>query len=359
MPRIDTLHQLIDDLEKRSAVIASMGLAKTPDCRLSDELAVFANQDGEKDIIAGALEYLVNKASLDLSGAKTMLEAVLNEKNFSGAFTEVATYGWLGRHALPFKPQVQLSHPEILNPNPTVLDGILELYGAAFDVKAFGLAAYLANKLAGKLLAKGLKVDVNGPMDVDVKTVQTEALEKIGNIEAHLRGGNSEYKIPSLHWTVAIRPNRLVNLSVRTWEPYKQAEELRFYPFKQAAQFTTNKPFMLIFGYLPRFNPFLHEDSTGFTEKFFRSLARRAFIELSNDPQPLFNFDERVKGVTLGEASQLLSAIMFIDLNSERYHVFYNPRAKNPIWRGIVNLTMDTHPVTSLASYDDFEHDNY
>jgi hypothetical protein len=78
MPRIDTLHQLIADLEKRSAVIGSMELAKTPDCRLSDEVAVFANQDGEKDIIAGALEYLVNKASLDLSAAKTMLEAVLN-----------------------------------------------------------------------------------------------------------------------------------------------------------------------------------------------------------------------------------------------------------------------------------------
>ena len=29
--------------------------------------------------------------------------------------------------------------------------------------------------------------------------------------------------------------------------------------------------------------------------------------------QPLTNYDDRVSGVTLGEASQLLSAIMFID----------------------------------------------
>ena len=73
-----------------------------------------------------------------------------------------------------------------------------------------------------------------------------------------------------------------------------------------------------------------------------RSLARRhPFSRL------LSNFDERVKGMTLREASQLLSAIMFIDLNSERYHVFSNPRAKNPIRRGIVNLTMDIHPVKS------------
>jgi hypothetical protein len=64
--------------------------------------------------------------------------------------------------------------------------------------------------------------------------------------------------------------------------------------------FTTYKPIMLIFGYLPRFNPFLRGDTTGFTEIIFRSFARRAFIHLSDDPQPLCNFDERVNEMTLG-----------------------------------------------------------
>ena len=175
-------------------------------------------------------------------------------------------------------------------------------------------------------------------MDVDVKAVQTEALANLASIEAHFGGGATEYKIPSLRWTVAIKPKRPVNTRRRSWGPYKQAEALKFYPFKQAAQFTTNKPFFLIFAYLPRFNPFLREDKIGFKEKFFRSLARRAFIEFSNDSQPLANYDDRVSGVTLGAASQLLSAIMFIDLNSERYHVFSNPRAKNPIPGGIENF---------------------
>jgi hypothetical protein len=359
MLHIDTRHQLIDDLEKRSSVIGSMALAKAADSQLGDDVGVFANQEHEKELITKAVEYLVTNASLDLAATKRMLEAVFNENKFSGAFTELATYGWLARPSLPFDPQVELRHPEILNQNPTTLDGILSLYDTAFDIKAFGLAAYLANKLARRLLVQGLKVDVSGPMDVDVKTVQTEALDKLSTIEAHLRAGDNEYKIPSLHWTVAIRPNRPVNTRVRTWGPYKQAEELRFYPFKQAAQFTTKRPFMLIFPYLPRFNPFLREDKIGFTETFFRSLARRAFIQLSSDSQPLANYDDRVSGVTLGEASQLLSGIMFIDLDSERYHVFFNPRAKNPIQPGIVDFTMNTHPITDLASYDDFEHDNY
>ena len=116
---------------------------------------------------------------------------------------------------------------------------------------------------------------------------------------------------------------------------------------------------MLIFAYLPRFNLFLREDSVGFTEKFFRSLARRAFIGLSNDTQPLSNHDPRVKNRTLGDASRLLAGLMFVDLESERYHVFFNPRTANPIARGIEHFARNSHPITDLASYDDFAHDNY
>ena len=55
MPHIDTLHQLIDDLEKRSSVIGSMALAETPDLRLGDDVGVFANQEHEKDLITDAV----------------------------------------------------------------------------------------------------------------------------------------------------------------------------------------------------------------------------------------------------------------------------------------------------------------
>jgi len=55
MPRIDTLHQLIADLEKRNAVIGSMELAKTPDCRLSARRF-------EHDSLPGATGYLLNTA---------------------------------------------------------------------------------------------------------------------------------------------------------------------------------------------------------------------------------------------------------------------------------------------------------
>jgi hypothetical protein len=201
-------------------------------------------------------------------------------------------------------------------------------------------------------------VKIDGKMDVDPKAVQIEAFGKQIEIAKQLRNGR-EYRIPSLGWTIDVMPSQPVNTSVRSWDPYKQAEDLQFYPFKQAAQFTTGKPFMLIFAYLPRFNPFLQEDPVGFTEKFFRSLARRAFIGLSDDTQPLSIHDLRVKNRTLGDASRLLSGLMFVDLESERYQVFFNSRTANPIARGIEHFAMNSHPITDLASCDDFAHDNY
>jgi hypothetical protein len=95
---------------------------------------------------------------------------------------------------------------------------------------------------------------------------------------------------------------------------------------------------MLIFSHLPRFNLFLSEDSSGLLEKFFRSLARRTFMEHARDTRPCGRYDPKVRAeVSVGEASALLSGIMFIDLGTERYHVFFNPRAKHRIlqhrWR--------------------------
>ena len=335
-----------------------MKLREGPDSDLAGSLQVFANQEHEKELVLDALECLVNRGLLD--EAKSKLLEVLNEQSFYRGFPELATYGWLERHSMWFDPQVKFDPPDVLNPNGCILDGVMALYNTAFDIKAFGLSAYLANKLIRDLEEKfGVsRVKIDGKMDVDPKTVQIEAFGKQVEIAKQLRNG-IEYRIPPLGWIIDVMPSEPVNTSVRSCAPYKQAEDLQFYPFKRAAQFTTGKPFMLIFAYLPRFNLFLREDSVGFTEKFFRSLARRAFIGLSNDTQPLSNHDPRVKNRTLGDASRLLAGLMFVDLESERYHVFFNPRTANPIARGIEHFARNSHPITDLASYDDFAHDNY
>lgn len=363
MSYITTLHDLIKDLERDSSVISSMALgSKLSDFSLEHDLSAFANQDKEKVLVQTALERLVTLQLLNISDAEDITRRLLQETSFYGAFFELGTCGWMLRHGLWFQPQVRFNPPEILNPNSCTVDGVLVAFDTAFDIKAFGLAAYLVDLLKRKLTARipGLRVTINGGMDVDVKTVEKDALGQLARIEAELRN-NRVVTIPSLGWTITPiqgRPPLVTN--VRTSGPYKQAEELRYHPFNHAAQFTTQKPFMLIFSYLYRFNTFLHDDSSGLTEKFFRSLARRAFIQLSSDTHPGSQYDSKMpNGVTVGDASALLSAILFVDLGIERYHVFFNPRAKHPIPQGIESFMMNIQHPNALASYDDFAHDNY
>lgn len=363
MSYITTLHDLIKDLERGSSVVGSMALgSKLSDFSLEHDLSAFANQQQEKDLVRAALERLVTVRLLDVSDAEDMIRRLLQETSFYGAFFELATYGWMVRHGLPFQPQVRLDPPEVLNPNGCTVDGVLGLFDTAFDIKAFGLAAYLANLLLQKLTAKipGLRATISGSMDVDVKMVEKDALGQLISIEAELRN-NRDVKIPSLGWTISrIHGRPALVTSARTSGPYKQAEELRYHPFNHAAQFTTQKSFMLIFSYIQRLNPFLSDDSSRLTEKFFRSLARRAFIQLSNDTQPASKYDSKVpNGITVGDASALLSAILFVDLGTERYHVFFNPRANHPIPQGIESFAVNMHNPNALASHDDFKHDNY
>jgi len=361
VPRIETLHDLITDLEGKSAAVASMSLAKRlPDSQLGEEVGVFANRDGEKALVLNAVDYLINTCSFDQKRVKAMIQGVLNENNFLGSVTELATYGWLQRHSLYFEPQVKFDHPAVLNPNGCELDGVLLAYDTGFDIKTLGLGLYLMEKLIRYFAGSTppLKVGVNGRVDVDVKTVQKDALGNLGSIEAELRAG-ANVKIPSLNWTIFQKKTGGVQTFYRTWGPYRQAQELRYFPFKQAAQFTTSRPFMLILSYFPRLNPFLSENRAGYGEAFFRSLARRAFIQADEDRTPVSDHDDRVRVMSVGQASRLLSALMFVDLESERYHVFFNPRARNRIFPPIEDFVANSHPITDLASYDDFRYDNY
>jgi hypothetical protein len=339
-------------------VIEPLKLADEADRQLGSDVLVFANTEPEKELILDGVEFLVNQGFP--GDAKSKLLDVLNEDSFYRGFPELATYGWLERHSIRVKPQVEVKYPDVLNPNGCSLDGVLLPYDVAFDIKSFGLATHLANKLV-RDLATDFKVraKLEGKMDVDTKTVETDALRQKRN------DSKGVARASRLQNSVAWLENQRdptdsgKHQRSRLGEPYRQAEELRFYPFKQAAQFTATQPFMLIFAYLPRLNPFLREAETDFTDKFFRTLARRVFLGRENDGMPLSQYDKRVQNRSLGDARGLLSALMFVDLESEKYHAFSNPRATNPLPGGIVSFIYNSHPQTDMASYDDFEHDNY
>jgi hypothetical protein len=61
---------------------------------------------------------------------------------------------------------------------------------------------------------------------------------------------------------------------------------------------------------------------------------------------------------TVGKASQLLSAILFVDLETERYYAYFNPRAANPISGGLGDFLLN-YPSRPLPLGDDFQYDDY
>ena len=92
MAYLTTLHDLIKELETHSSIIGSMGLARQlQDCPLTNDLRVFANQDGEKALVRFALDRLVELQLLTVADAEINIRQLLQGTNFYGGFFELAT----------------------------------------------------------------------------------------------------------------------------------------------------------------------------------------------------------------------------------------------------------------------------
>jgi hypothetical protein len=162
-----------------------------------------------------------------------------------------------------------------------------------------------------------------------------------------------------LSWTIRAEPPRRVSISVHTSDPYRLAEANRYFPFKTAGQFVRNSPFILVFAYAAQFNPTLFLNYASSTDSTLRSLARRIFFQLTNDQTPAVQFDHKVApGVTVADAAQLISGLMFINLDSDETWLFLNPRARHRLTKDHVHQMFDFHEPVHLG-VDDFANDDY
>jgi hypothetical protein len=167
---------------------------------------------------------------------------------------------------------------------------------------------------------------------------------------------------------IRLAPKQQVTVSMRGPEPYLLAKENALYPFRYAKQFTRNTPFILILVVHPWFNALsINNDFAGMDTAFTRSLARRAFMQFSNDLTPLDCIAQGVSpGLTLADASRLLSAIFFVNVwpleadptitRPLPLWLYLNPRATNCLRNGSVNLIRANNPRTHI---DDFADDDY
>lgn len=107
-----------------------------------------------------------------------------------------------------------------------------------------------------------------------------------------------------------------MTVSSRLVEPYLLAKENALYPFVDAPQFTRHHPFILLFVFHPWYNfGGIHNDFGGVDTCFTRSLARRAFMQFSQDTKLLSTVCTKADPTaTLADAARLLSAIFFVNV---------------------------------------------
>ncbi len=357
----DTLHVLIRALEARSPVITRMDLTTVlQDAAISGALLNLANQPEDLDRSARAVEVLVNKGGVQFQDAEANVRNLVTERHFYGSFCELGAYDWLDRHDMRFAAQVTLTGQEVLNPYGCTIDGRFAARDGYFDIKGLGFQAYVADQFRVTLAKQlsGLDVTIDGSMDVSVKDIETFAFSRLPMLRVALAGGGIE-NIRELNWTIRAAPPQTITTSVQTIDAYQLAEKNRYYPFKTAGQFARNAPFVLIFAYAAQFNHSLSLNFGNSTTVTLRSMARRAFFQLTSDTTPAIQFDDQLdSGVTVGDAARLLSGLMFINLDNDESRLFLNPRATHRIMRSHVQQLFDFFPMPNLG-IDDFAHDDY
>jgi hypothetical protein len=358
---IHMLHDLLGELEKRSGLISSMNLrGQLADLKLDDGHLNVANTAPDLDRVARAIEGLSAAGSLGAVDADKSMKRLLSPLNFYGEFCELGAYDWLLRNGVKFQAQVALTGADVLNPNGSIIDGAFTTLSGFFDIKAMGFQEYVADQFRKRLegMLSGLRVSVTGSMDIAVKEIETVAFAQLSSLAQQLKNGGVR-SLPQLGWIIRAEPPRPVAFAERTTDPYRLAAENVYYPFKAASQFATRKPFIQLFAYCAQFNHPLSANFARSTEIMLRALARRAFIQVTNDTAPVQSFDQRAPtNITLGAASRLLSALLFINLDTDHSWLFLNPRATFRLTRDDVERLFD-FTIPMVLGIDDFVYDDY
>jgi len=358
---IKSLYELIDELDGRSSNIRRMGLKVVlNDSQLTGKLINLANEPKELDRICRSVDGLMQNAGFSSTDAKQAVCNLLTNRHFYGTFCELCAYDWLERNKAAHTAQVALDSQDVLNPNGCIIDGQFSNYGAYFDIKGFGMQAYLRDIFIQRLqpFATGLSILIDGPLDVAVKDIQKYAFGCIGQLSSKLSKG-STHKISELDWSIKVDAPAKVSMTVHTNDPFKFAEQNRYYPFKTSRQFTRKEPFVLIFPYSSQFNTTLVRNVFNMTDIALRALARRVFIQLTADKSLLDQHDTQTgPGLTVADAAELISALLFINLDDDTAWLFSNPRARNVLTKYHIEQIFDfTIPIN--MGIDDFAYDNY
>jgi hypothetical protein len=367
--RVKTRHEWIASLASASPTIKAMKLGgSVPDGLLDGDGSRLANDETHKRMIIRGIENLSKRPSAASAYIKGLLKDLTHNDPY-GKFSELAAYDWLIRSNIQISAQISLTSADVLGANGATPDGVLDYCGIYFDIKAFGFHGHLAHRLKERLEHEliGWTIFVEESWDLSVEVFQ-KLISDAPQIASSLR----QNKILSFgRLRIRVEEPMPVQVSGITIDPYLLAQENQKYAFRSANQFTRNSPFFLIFVLHPWFNQSaIHHDFAGVDSSFTRALARRTFMQFTNDTDLLSEVCPNVtNGTTFANAAKLLSGMIFLNVwpadaypqgssesNPVPSWIYLNPRAAHPITRATARLFAQINPHIGI---DDFAHDNY
>lgn len=316
--------------------------------------SVYSN-DALVDEITEIIDFLYRDSE---SMLKKVFKDLLSDKTFYGMYLELMTYIWLKKNNVSFKHQLSA---KTLSKHEVILDGLFEEGNVYFDIKSFGLGMNI-EKIFKRHLEKKFPdyiFMIEGNLDTDYNDLGEVVL---GQIYKHLENIEREfdkniYKISKVGWEIRwYKKKKGCYISEQTFNPYKWANDNEDFFLKNIGQYTPHFPFILICT--------MPEEEPAFSSEIaLRSIARRAFIHLSNkygsdqlpDKVPDFN---RLQEEYQNDFTKYLSGIIFLSLKRKEAFIYLNPNAENSISINTIYRIFNFE-VPSMGSIDDFIYDNY
>lgn len=346
---------------------------------------------------------------------------IADNKNWEGAYAELATYDILNKSTLlmhPVEPNVDIDKNRTfaleLGKSESNLDGLIRDIGVYFDVKCFkdnvseilkgiyreiniffgikyihiseeyaldvpyddfqlnranlkdelktGLWSILDNAIISFREKHCISISCENFKDV-IKTLSPELKEELLSAIRAIETSHINSKIINLSYKILW--DRGVMSAMRTYHPFRHALNYHKIVFNYANKFIKDRPSLIVFVTFPWYNQVLLNFDEG-NKMLYRSLARRVFCQYINDSTAFSVFNSKFKGKqTTFEVTNNLSGIIFLEDNCIKGE---DPDSTNVNTYVYLNPN-SINPIGSFAcdyihslglnDFDDFEYDNY
>lgn len=348
--------------------------------RHADEFEMFKNNYTNKlqrlkDLYAGTKECGI---------IQNLAASIADEKNWEGAYAELVAYDILNTdYNAPLKldntRKASFAIAGKMGMKNINYDIYMPDYGVYMDVKAFTdtVGDILNHSVIQHVLRSPefapyrINILPEHPLDEDnnkytlnVGALQTELSNKLREMIAT----NSKRMSFASQIVQQLRFNVLrdggVNSSESTYSPYRHAEAMKDFIIRRYSnKLPITRPFFLVFVNFPWYNQ-ITNDAFGNNKIFYRSLARRTFIQYKNDTILASSINGKIGDKSRAKnIIQKLSGIIFIDdhsitENSYNAYIYTNPNAKNKC-RRLDSYFYEVLRKAKDGEFDDFQYDNY